>query len=250
MLDLKNIVIQGQDVSLNHAAMVELTGGEMTDFRYITDQAGDANYSPHGTRINVDAMKKVTGKDKQRWSLMRVSEMAGHVRSWGERRPHYIGLEDYAVGKDQGAHYIGEIGGFSRMLAWELGIPLRLHDPTTMKMFVAHDGTASKDDVEYAVAERWGVEFSEFSTGKKSRQTTEDLADAYGMAKMVWYELLLRRGIMPLRDFHEKEIRMFHRVTKAQPVCLLEREWTQRTDVKSNHDTKGNNKRQSRRGGR
>jgi Holliday junction resolvasome RuvABC endonuclease subunit len=208
--------------------MVELTDGEMTDFRYFTDKAGTANKSKkRGSRINIDAMKKAVGKDRHRWMMLRLDEASSHVLDWASRNPDYVGLEDYAIRAEQGAHYLGEIGGLARMTAWRNNIPLRLHDPTSVKMFVCHDGTAPKDEMEQHVASRWGVDFSVVNSGK-DRTSSEDLADAYSMARLTWVEVQLRRGIIALRSLHEKEIRVFHRVTKTNPVCLLEREWIER----------------------
>lgn len=225
----KPTVVQGWDVSLNHAAMVELTDGRMTDFRYITDKAGDAAASKkRGTRLNVEQIKKRHGNDRHRWMMARLMEMHSHLVTWVKRKPDYVGLEDYAVGAEQGSHYLGEVGGLARALLWKRDIPFRLHDPTTVKMFVAHDGTSPKEGVQLAVLERWQVDFGKYNK-VKGEQTSEDLADAFAIAQMVWMEVQLRRGKIKLSDFHEREIRVFHRVTKTNPVCLLEREWLQRS---------------------
>lgn len=223
-------VVQGWDVSLNHSAMVELTDGELTDFRYVTDKAADAKASPRGERINVEAMKRQAGKDRNRWTMARLVEMSAHLRSWADRAPDYVGVEDYATGADQGAHFIGEIGGQARLSLWNAGVPYRLHGPSVLKMFVAHDGSATKEEVQIAALERWGVDFLKYDK-VKGRQTSEDLTDAYSIAQMVWMEVQLRRGLIRLSDFHEKEIRVFHRVTKANPVCLLEQEWISASPV-------------------
>lgn len=225
-------IVQGWDVSLNHAAMVELTDGELSDFRYVTDKAADAAASKkRGARINVEQLRKQNGNDRHRWMMARLMEMSGHVRSWAKRMPDFVGVEDYAVGAEQGAHYLGEIGGLARMHLWKLGIPFRLHDPVSVKMFIARDGTAPKEEIQIAVLERWGVDFGKYNK-VKGEQTSEDLADAFAIAKMVWLEVQLRRGKLKLSEFHEREIRVFHRVTKSNPVCLLEREWLQRSASK------------------
>jgi Holliday junction resolvasome RuvABC endonuclease subunit len=231
MAKAKRTVVQGWDVSLNHAAMVELTDGKLTDFRYVTDKAGDAAASKkRGARINVDRMRNAHGKDRHRWMMARLLEMTNHLRAWASSMPEFVGVEDYAIGAEQGAHYLGEIGGQARKVLWELGIPFRLHDPTSVKMFVTHDGTAPKEEIQLSVLERWGVDFSQFNK-VKGEQTSEDLADAFGIAMMVWMEVQLRRGIIRLSDFHEKEIRVFNRVTKTNPVSLLERDWVSKVTL-------------------
>lgn len=227
----RGVIVQGMDISLNHGAVVQLRDGELDDFWYYTNIAGAAARSKeHGFRIEMPTPTKEP--DKQIREAIRLA----WVSKWMDRvalarRPDFAGLEDYAIGADQGAHYIGQVGGQARLLLWLRGVRFRLHDPIAMKMFVAHDATAQKDLIERCVLERWGADFSEFnakqgkSKKKPARTTSEDLADAFGMAKIVWSEYLLRRGKLKLNELHEEEIRVFNRATKAFPVNILGREW-------------------------
>jgi len=152
------------------------------------------------------------------------------------RQPHFLGIEDYALGAAQGAHHTGELGGIGKIVAKEAGCKLRLHDPMSIKMFATHNGHADKAWVEAAVKERWGADFSEFNPQKAkktkknpkgipTRQTSEDLADAFAIAKLVWTEVRLRRGDLVMSELHEKEVQVFNRVTKMYPLSLLSREW-------------------------
>jgi len=227
----------GADISLNHGALVEITDGELSNFWYWTDVASSASRSKRGYRMVV-----LNTKDRGLKSIHRLANIERYLYGILEgAEPDYIGIEDYAIREEQGAHYLGEVGGISRMLCWKLNIPLRLHDPTSVKMFVAHDGTCQKDSVERAVLDRWGVDFSRFNQPiakpnkkvkqpKQSRRTSEDLCDAFGIAHMVWTEVQLRRGEIAMSSLHEKEIRVFNRVTKTYPVNLLDREWIKRCD--------------------
>ncbi len=221
-----NVIVQGMDVSLNHGAVVQLCNGELDDFWYYTDLAGSAARSKqHGFRLEVPT--KAKQPDPQIRSAIRLD----WVSLWLDRialaqRPDLAGLEDYALGIDHGAHYIGEVGGQAKRLLWLRGVRYRLYDPKTVKMFVTHDGTAQKDLIEECVENRWGVDFSDYNPKKgENRQTSEDLADAYAMAKIVWIEYQLRKGLIRLKTFHEKEIQVFNRVTKMFPVNVLGREW-------------------------
>jgi len=223
----KGIIVQGCDISLNHGAVVQLKDGELDNFWYYTDKVGSAQRSKkHGSRVEVPTPTKQP--DKQIRSAIRLD----WVSIWIDRvalshRPHFAGLEDYALGADQGAHYLGEIGGQARRLLWLRGVRFRLHDPIAVKLFVTHDGTAQKDLVEEFVMNRWKVDFSDFNAKSKkpNRQTSEDLCDAFGLAQLVWIEYLLRKGRIKLSSLHEKEIQLFNRVTKAYPINVLGREW-------------------------
>lgn len=226
--------IIGADISLNHGAFVLLEDGDIKDFLYYTDAAGSAERSKrHGRRV-----KLIDHPDRQIRAMARLAWIENLMdkqvlMSW---KPDYIGIEDYAIRAEQGAHYLGEVGGIARILCWFRGIKLRLHDPTSVKMFATHDGTAQKDLIEQRVQERWDVEFGEFNTPPpkptaknptphQNRRTSEDLADAYAIAQLVWHEVRLRDGTLSLKTMHEKEIRVFNRITKTYPINLLDRDW-------------------------
>lgn len=227
-------IVQGWDISLNHGAVVELKDGELNDFFYWTTTASSANKSKN----NGSRLKLLKTKDRQLLSIHRLSWIADFLSLQAiSRRPDYIGLEDYAIRSEQGAHYLGEVGGLARLLCWNSGIRLRLHDPISIKMFTTHDGTAQKDSIERTVKERWGADFSDYNPPlskprkgntkppKQNRTTSEDLADAFAIAKMVHVEVLMRSGNILMNELHQKEIQVFNRVTKTYPVNLLNREW-------------------------
>lgn len=221
------VTVQGWDLALNHSAMVELTDGKLTGFAYITDKAASAGRSQQGTHIPVDRMKREFDNDRDRLHAWRLAfQFHEGIKLWLTRAPDYVGIENYALKAEQGAHQMGEIGGVARFACLSAAIPFRLHDPVSVKMFVTHDGTCSKDQVERSVIDRWAMDFSRYnSAASKDRTTSEDLADAFGIAMMVWTEVQLRRGFVRLDSLHEKELRVFNRITKAQPVALLNREW-------------------------
>jgi len=226
--------VQGWDLGLNHLAFVELLDGELSNFWYLTTAVGSAGRSKeHGFRIKLPKTK-----EKQVLALARLAVLENFIDKTVLRpnMPDYVGIEDYAIRAEQGAHYMGEIGGIARILCWFRGVRLRLHDPISVKMFAAHDGTCQKDSIERAVKKRWDKDFSQYNQPlakptkrnpdpKQSRTTSEDLADAYAIAQLVWTEVQLRDGRLALSDLHEKEVRVFNRITKTYPVNLLDRSW-------------------------
>ena len=219
-------IVHGYDLALNHGGFVELTDGEITNFWYISSKAGAANKSKnHSFRLIL-----AKNKDRQIVAMKRLSDVMNVIREiMRKSRPDYVGIEDYALGISHGSHYMGEIGGTVRLLCWENKIKMRLHDPISVKMFATHNGGAKKDMMEKAVLDRWGIDFSDFNPiargAKQDRTASEDLCDAFVIAKMVWTELQLRQGEIRLTELHEKEIQVFNRVTKSYPVSLLSREW-------------------------
>lgn len=227
--------VLGMDISMNHGAIVELTGDKLTNFWYYTEYAGSAAKSKkRGFRLDPEILKIKDKHAKGMKRLVWVEDFIGTVLS--ASNAEFAGIEDYAIRAEQGAHYLGEVGAVARLQCWHNGVKFRLHDPTTVKMFAAHDGTCAKDAVCRAVVDRWGVDFepldqpppqptSKVPNPKQNRQTSEDLSDAYVIARMVLVEAQLRMGEINMSDLHEKEIRVFNRTTKTYPVNLLDREW-------------------------
>jgi hypothetical protein len=235
----KSIKVVGFDLALNHMAAVELTDGVMTNHWFVTDIAASA---ARGKGVGL-RLKRPKTKEKQIMQIHRLAQLENFIDKTVlmPSSPDYVGIEDYAIRAEQGAHYMGEVGGIARILCWFRGIPFRLHDPQSVKMFIAHDGTCQKDSVERAIAERFGVDFGVYNpprakpskrvaNPKQNRTTSEDLSDAYSVAWMVWTEVRLRAGEIMLKDLHPKEIQVFNRVTKTYPVSLLDREWIHNPD--------------------
>lgn len=230
----------GFDLALNHGAAVELDDGVPVWWRYYTDIASSAERGKeHATRLQLPP----SAKERQQRQMLRLAQ----IEHWIDkevlvpRAPDFAGIEDYAIRAEQGAHYMGEVGGVARLLLWFRGIPFRLHDPISVKMYATHDGTAQKDAVERAMTERYpDVDFARYNPPKstkpnkrgkipkENRQTSEDLADALAVAELVWVECQLRSGIIQMKDLdHPKKIQVFNRITKTYPVSLLGREWIQ-----------------------
>lgn len=222
---------QGWDLSPAHGAAVEIEDGRLSWWAYYTPRAGVAARSKNGTR-SPDPKKN---DERQAFHAMRLV----WIRDWIAnvalaRSPDFVGLEDYALHAAYRAHQIGEIGGAAKTLLWDRGVPYRLHDPTSVKMFATHNGNATKDVVEDHVKSRWGVDFSEVNalparTGAKQlRESSEDLADAFAIAKLVEVEQAIRTGKLRLDQLeHDKERQVFNRTTSVYPVSLLGREWIQ-----------------------
>lgn len=230
----KKIVVQGWDLGLNHSGYVELTNGELSNYWYITNLAGSANKSKkHGFRLILPK-----NDDKYIVDVFRLSTIKKFIiKNVIKNKPDFVGIEGYALGAKHGGYRLGEIGGIARMICWQKGIPFRLHDPLSIKMFITHDGTCQKDRIEEVVKKRWEVDFSKYNQPKsknkkykRNRTTSEDLADAFSIAKLVWTEIQLRSGLIKMQDLHEKEIRVFNRITKAYPVSILSRDWIKRNE--------------------
>jgi len=229
----------GGDLSLNHGAVVELTAGELTGFWYYTTLAAAAKRSQYGTRLVLP--KRL---DKQAVALVRLDVVSEWLASLLDaRKPEFAGFEDYAYHVAYGSHQLGELGGPNKLAVWRRGIKLRLHDPTSVKMFATDNGNADKPEVEAGVLRKWGQDFGEYNQPlakptekrpdpKQNRVVSEDLADAYTIARLVWVEARIRAGKLGLDELaSDKERQVFLRTTKAFPINVLGREWVVKTQI-------------------
>lgn len=216
----------GADPAINHAALVVLYGsGSINQINFLTTKKTyAARYDRYADFLPID-----TSEDTHVRNLLRLT----HVEEWWERvallnepsRSVYAAVEDYALGQARRAHQIGEAGWCCRRAFLKAGVPFRLHDPGSVKIFATGKGTADKEQMKAAYAgtdyETWIVE----KFPKLPKEVEEDIYDALTLARMCRTEFLLRRGDVSLKDLDEKERRAFNRVTKANPVNILGREW-------------------------
>lgn len=220
----------GFDLSLNHGAGVLIDeDGDLVDFVYYTSIKGIADMSKKRGYCLPPEIAKV--KDTKQRQMARLAWFEtwylSIVKAWSA---DFIGIEDYAMAASNQAYHIGEVGGVARLISCKYAA-LRLHDPLSVKMFAAHDGTADKEQMEEAARTRWGVDFDRVvlknkKSGKENREAAIDLADALAIAKLLLAEYNLRSGKIAMVDLeHDKERQVFNRVTKAYPINLLGREW-------------------------
>lgn len=227
----------GWDQSINHAGAVLVNGkGIVVDYAFWTNKAKIAKADrEHGTvletTIQREADKAVLGVERlvaiSAWirdTLYRFFEYMAFGRKGSREEFLYIALEDYALRAAQGSHQLGEVGGIFKLCVREaLRARLRLHDPTTVKMFATGDGSADKDAVREAVKEKWGASIPDWSVLKGDVEG--DLYDAVALAMLAKREVELRTGLVILRDLLPEERRVFVRVTTSHPVNLLDRPW-------------------------
>ncbi len=221
-------MIIGIDLSLNHAGLVQLDAGGrvvwwdwVTDVRAASDRGGRGVYLP-----------RPKSEDKEQGSLERLVWWEKYISElFVERDPFYVGIEGYAFRAEGNAAYqIGELGGLVRLAALHVGAKLRCPDPMSVKMFGASRGNATGAEVADAVRAMTGGLFVAANppqkAGKKQNALPEeDLSAAWVVAQMVWTELQLRAGSMRLDQLGEKQLQVFNRCTKSQPINLLARTW-------------------------
>lgn len=214
------IKVLGMDMALNHSGFVTLDDyHNILWWGYTTDKA--THVKQNGTRMQIPKPENKDANQFSLWRLLWWQKIIGDVIACQE--PSYVGIEDYAFSTRGMPHLKGELGGVARLAAINNGAKLRLHDPTSIKMYIAHNGLAKPETVAGAVFERWPE--TKKAWDGETDLVKQDLAVAYAIARMVLDEIMLRMGKLQLKDFHEKEVQVWNRTTKAYPVSILGREF-------------------------
>ncbi len=218
------MIIQGWDVSPNHAACVELEwdGAFVPRLRWwaVATQA-ITTVQAHGQCTYLPDLAKVS---KHLKAADRLARLAPCFDAWAARKPDFAVIEDYALGVARGAHYTGEVGGVARGSLLRFDVPWRLLPIKGVKKAVAGRGDADKTDVELAVA-RFGFVFD----GKLDVQSAEDLHDAASMALVCLFEQQHRAGL----PVSKTTLEVLKSTSKANPLPLMDRPWITRLALES-----------------
>ncbi len=212
--------IHGWDVALNHTGLVEMDeAGKVTWFRYVTLKKTQAKEGWGGVLLDIKSKDKTDRHQHMLDRLIWWKRFLNGVVS--TRRPTHVCIEDYALSAKGMVSHIGELGGVARLEAVSQGARMRLHDPVTAKMYIAHNGTATPEEMEQCVYNRWPQTKVWAQLPEEARL---DLVVGYALCRMLLDELMLRSGKMSLGTMHAKEVQAMNRVTKANPVNLLGRD--------------------------
>lgn len=243
---MKTVV--GLDLSLNSAGIVvlDVISGDIIFSEYITaikkfisvDSGCACRYlSPRITKT-----KKREAEDGQNYTARRRDLVSTEVIQALMKAENdvLVCLEGYAVdSKSTGLLEMAEISGIVRNYCWKENIPLRVHDPLSVKIWACGNAHAKKMHmVNAARRANFNVPQSLLGLGNKFQFPMDidgdihthdyggpgtDIADAFHLAEMGRHELLVHSNSLRLDQLTEQQKKVFLRTTKANPVNLLGR---------------------------
>lgn len=137
----------------------------------------------------------------------------------------FCAIEDYSYGSSAGqVFHIAEFIGSIKKELYKNNKKIRLYDPNSIKMFATKLGNADKRHMNDAY-EKLTENTIDLSKLKPNKSPREDIIDAYYIVMLLRQELMLRKGIIQLKDLDEKNIRIYNRITKKFPINLLDRDF-------------------------
>lgn len=216
------MIIVGADLSMNGSGLVKLYLDD--DLKvYKTDRMGFCSVKKYESD-GIYLYRKKDFKHRYnatKWMLEKIKDFVSPA--------NYIAIEDYAFGASGNNFDIGEFIGQIKYMVFANDIPMRLYDPNSIKKFATGKGNADKismydsfinvNDIKPDIK---GLPIPNKGSGVTP---TSDIIDAYWIAMLLRQELSLRKGIDILRDLDENLISIFNRVTKSNPVNILDQDF-------------------------
>lgn len=143
----------------------------------------------------------------------------------------YCCLEDYVwnapPGKSGGVIQTAELGGVIRLRLLRSEIQTRTFEPLSVKLFWAGNGKADKREMIQVAKEVMAEQPERFPHAKEilalPDSCLEGVCDALALGEMLITELKVIAGLVSISDLPRHQIRIFNRVTKAVPFCLVDR---------------------------
>lgn len=140
----------------------------------------------------------------------------------------YIAIEDYAYGKSGAVGLIfnlAEFEGNIKISLFNTGKKLRTYSVNQIKKFFTAFGLSDKISM-YQAWENMTTTKPDLSTlpfvdNGKGVSPTSDIVDAFAICEYLRTELMLRSGIIQLKDLPKHKIECFNAITKEHPQGLL-----------------------------
>jgi len=217
-------VFVGLDLSVNHLGMVALYSNEKPmDYFLVVDKK---KHVVSGKTVLLP--KKEKEESRENYEARRRLWITGMVINYFrvlcvyELENIYLNIEDYAYSaRSNSVTKIAEISGIIRNWAYQKEIKVRLTDPKSLKLFATGSGNSGKEIMIECASENGIFEDSKLSPIDDG--PLGDFADAYWLAKLMETEVKVRQGEIALADLLDCERRVFLRVTKSNPINLLDR---------------------------
>lgn len=117
-------------------------------------------------RLRAKLLKTNTDIGTPEKNSARLVEIFESILDWIDTGPALIVIEGYSYNSTEGRFFqLGEAGGVIRLACAKMGIEHVEVPPSSLKLFVAGNGSASKATMMKAVAENYGYETEDDNVG-------------------------------------------------------------------------------------
>lgn len=217
------------DPSPNGTAALHFIGKRLVDYRFTTQVKKRAKKHGEHAILIPDVKQGDENARMERLAIVRDA-IIDFVQT--RRGVYCVGIEDYVWnvhGQAGGIIQLTELGGILRLNLWERGYRIRTYEPMSVKIGWTGSGSADKKEMmELARIRLKGTDLEESLTSLPVKEF-ENVADAIAIGDLLRWELRFRQGKVTLDRMPERVVRIMNRITKAVPVCLIDRPFMERT---------------------
>ena len=142
----------------------------------------------------------------------------------------YIAIEDYAFAARGRVFHIAEFAGIQKEMAYEAGRHIRLYDPGSIKIYADGRGNCDKISMSDAYENStllYKHDLKHLPEVNKSNgnSPTSDVIDSFFICDLLLLELKLRNGLVDLKTYPQKVIKVFNRTSPSFPDNILSRDF-------------------------
>lgn len=219
--------IAGVDASINGTAVTILELDEM--FNIIS--ASYKSYAPTKIQSAKDPLNLIrldkSVKDGFGSSYEQYVWNSENFTGWVEG-VQYAAIEDYAFAANGRVFDLAENTSLMKKVLWDQGTSLRKYEPTVIKKFATGNGAADKVKMKAAYFDKHSgaLDLSNILIDKD--HPLEDIIDSFFIAMLLRIELMLRHGVVSMKELDTDVIWCFNRVSKSSPVNILNQEFIER----------------------
>jgi crossover junction endodeoxyribonuclease RuvC len=128
----------------------------------------------------------------------RLSEIREEIRKLiQENDIELVTMEDYTYLMNGGGGRVfglGELGGMIKLLCYDLKIPMKIYNASSIKKWATGKGNAKKDLMIKAVFKKWDFDVD-----------SDNIADAYAQNRLAYAHYQIDNNQRSLEDFNEYE---------------------------------------------
>lgn len=212
---MSNITIAGIDNSISSPAItiMELDEKSFSIVRY--------NY------LNLFKTKKMFVKDhileipKHKNDIDRIITKNNIIIDFiNSNKVLYCAIEDYSFASKGLVYNIAENTGYLKTQLYLSNINIRLYEPTSIKMFYNGKGNADKEAMIKTYKKNNNFLNLEDKT-LNEQKPLEDIVDSFAVCSLLRTELMLRKGLINMKDLSENVIRVFNTIHKDTKTNIL-----------------------------
>lgn len=143
----------------------------------------------------------------------------------------YVAIEGYSYNSTGRIFDIAEISGLVKISIYQFGIPLRIYEPSTVKISNRCKGNCDKISMEESynkLEDKIDLFHLPAVYEKKSGNPADNIIDAFTICNLLLVELKLRKELLKVDELEPHLKKIFTRIKKKKDIMVLDQDFIQK----------------------